>query len=51
MCGDNAGRGVQYVRCVIRKCVMVKAEGKRKTHKICKKTRKYYEIRGEHFKK
>jgi len=39
-------RGVQYVHCVMHKCIMVKRGGKRKTHKVCK-TRKFYEIRGE----
>jgi len=32
------GRGVQYVHCVMHKCIMVKKEGKRKTRKVCKKS-------------
>jgi len=36
-------RGVQaYVHCVMHKCIMVKLGGKRNTHKVCKKTRKFY---------
>src|SRR6218665_1242140 len=31
-------RGVQYVHCVMQKCIMVKVWGKRKTYKVCKKT-------------
>src|SRR6218665_3725148 len=30
-------RGVQYMHCVMHKCIMVKLGGKRKTHKVCKK--------------
>src|SRR6218665_339559 len=30
-------RGVQYVHCVMHKCVMVTVGGKRKTQKVCKK--------------
>jgi len=30
-------RGVQYVHCVMHKCIMVKLGGKRKTCKVCKK--------------
>src|SRR6218665_2410576 len=29
-------RGVQYVHCVMHKCIMVKVERKRKTRKVCK---------------
>jgi len=42
-----SGQGVQYVHCVMHKCIMVKLGRQRKTHKVCKKTRKFYEIRGK----
>ena len=32
-------RGIQYVRFVMHKCIMVKLGGKRKTQKVCKKHR------------
>jgi len=31
-------RGVQYVHCVMHKCIMVKVGGKRNTRKVCKNT-------------
>ena len=34
---EPPARGVQYVHCVMRKCIMVKLGGKRKTHQVCKK--------------
>jgi len=40
-------RGVQYVHCVMHKCIMVKVGGKRNTRKVCKKACKFYKIRGE----
>ena len=43
-------RGVQYVNCVMHKCIMVKVGGKRNTHKVCKKTRKFPENRGKSVK-
>jgi len=30
-------RGVQYVHCVMHKCIMVKVGEKRKSHNVCKK--------------
>src|SRR6218665_1954826 len=39
-------RGVQYVHCVMHKCIMVKVGG---IHVKYVKTRKFYEIRGETF--
>jgi len=38
-------RGVQYVHCVMHKYIKVKVGGNEK-HKVCKKTRKFYEIKG-----
>src|SRR6218665_1504600 len=35
--GLRISRGVQYVHWVMHKCIMVKAEGTRNTHKVCKK--------------
>ena len=29
------GRGVQYLHCVMHKCIMVKLGGKQKTHEVC----------------
>jgi len=43
----HCARGIQYVHCVMHKCIMVKVRGKQKTHQACKKTRKFYEIRGK----
>ena len=40
-------RSVQYVHCVMHKCIMVKVRGKRRTKKVCKKTRKFAENREE----
>src|SRR6218665_581199 len=34
---SQIGRGVQYVHCVMHKCIMVKVGGKRNTCKACKK--------------
>ena len=39
-------RGVQYVHCVMHKCIMVKVGGKRKHIKYVK-TRTFYEIMGK----
>jgi len=39
-------RGVQYMHCVMHKCIMVRLEGNEKHVKYVK-TRKFYEIRGE----
>src|SRR6218665_1574056 len=33
----NIARSVQYVHCVMHKCIMVEVEWKRKTLKVCKK--------------
>ena len=41
-------RGVQYVNCVMHKCIMVKVGGHEK-HRKYAKTRKFYEIMGEIF--
>ena len=40
-------RGVQEVHCVMHKCIMVKLEGKRKTHKVCKKHVNFMKSRGK----
>src|SRR6218665_793797 len=40
-------RGGLYVHCVMHKCIMIKVRGKRNTHKVCKKTRKFYENIGK----
>jgi len=32
-----ASQGLQYVHCVMHKCIMARYGGKRKTHKACKK--------------
>jgi len=48
--GINSLRGVQYVHCVMHKCIMVKLGGTKNTmyvKKKVKKTRKFYEIRGK----
>jgi len=42
----NATRGVQYVHCVMHKCIMVKL-GANEKHVKYVKTRKCYEIRGK----
>src|SRR6218665_2654424 len=34
---ESITRGVQYVHCVMHKCIMVKLRGKRKTRKVGKK--------------
>jgi len=39
-------RGVQYMHCVMYKCIMAKVGGKRKNRKQVK-ARKFYEIRGK----
>src|SRR6218665_1086735 len=39
-------QGVQYVHCVMHKCIMVKVGGNEK-HRKCVKTRKFHEIRGK----
>ena len=44
------GRGVQYVHCVMHKCIMVKVGGN-EIHVKYVKTRQFYEIRGESFSK
>jgi len=41
--------GVEYVHCVMHKCIMVKVGGK--VHVKYVKARKFYEIRGGHFAK
>src|SRR6218665_1126691 len=40
-------RCVQYVHCVLHKCVMVKAWGKRKTQKVCKKDANFTQSGGK----
>ena len=40
-------RGVQYMHCVMHKCIIVKLGGNEKHMKYVKKTRKFYEIRGK----
>ena len=44
-------RGVQYVHCVMHKCIMGKVGGKEIQVKFIKKTGKFYEIRWEKFAK
>jgi len=43
----NTRRGVQYVRCVMHKCIMVKLKGKRKTHKVCEKDVNFMKSEGK----
>ena len=33
----NVYRGVEYVHCVMHKCIMVKLKGGNEKHKVCKK--------------
>src|SRR6218665_1144777 len=35
--GEQKGKGVQYVKWVMHKCIMVKVGGKRNTRKVCTK--------------
>ena len=45
------GRGVQYVHCVMPKCIMVKLGGnENEKHRKCVKTRTFYQIRGKSVK-
>ena len=46
-CCFSLVRGVQYVHWVMHKCIMVKAEGKRNTHKVCKKQVNFSKTGGE----
>jgi len=39
--------GVQYVHCVMHKCIMVKVGGKRNTRKVCKKHVNFAKTRGK----
>ena len=49
-CVPHTIRGVQYMHCVMHKCITVKAGGETKNTESMQKTCEFYEIRGKFVK-